>query len=127
MQIDTNLNGYTNLYDTQKAQQTKQTPGAATPDKTAIGANDGTQAALAASGGGDAQSTQSSAQELEQTIKELQEQLTKIRQQIAQTQKSDDAFSRQMLQYLTSQQADIQAQILSLQAQILSSSSAQTL
>ena len=125
MQIDTNLNAYTNLYDTQKAQQTKQTPGATTSDKTAVIVNDGTQTATATSGG--TQSAKNSTQELEQTIKELQEQLTKIRQQIAQTQKSDDAFSRQMLQYLTSQQADIQAQILSLQAQILSSSSAQTL
>ncbi|WP_169784229.1 hypothetical protein [Campylobacter curvus] len=127
MQIDTNSNSYTNLYDTQKAQQTKQTPGATTSDKTAASVNDGTQIATAASGGAGTQSTKNSIQELEQTIKELQEQLTKIGQQIAQTQKSDDAFSRQMLQYLTSQQADIQAQILSLQAQILSSSSAQTL
>ncbi|QKF60860.1 hypothetical protein [Campylobacter curvus] len=127
MQIDTNSNSYTNLYDTQKVQQTKQTTGAATPDKTAVSVNDGTQTATAASGSTSTQSTKNSTQELEQTIKELQEQLTKIRQQIAQTQKSDDAFSRQMLQYLTSQQADIQAQTLSLQAQILSSSSAQTL
>ncbi len=85
MQIDTNSNSYTNLYDTQKAQQTKQTTGAATPDKTAVSVNDGTQTAATASGSTSTQSTKNSTQELEQTIKELQEQLTKIGQQIAQT------------------------------------------